>query len=80
MHRPCSANTVEWWDKRQHCQRSVTAENGNGNVDAEWWSLQGDDDMNFKTVNGSVCDLGSRTVRPRTPLRHCARGIDSDFP
>src|ERR1700716_3209863 len=32
----------------------VTAETVNGNVDARMASLQGDDDMTFKTVNGSV--------------------------
>jgi hypothetical protein len=58
----------------------VTAETVNGNVDARMASLQGDDDMNFKTVNGSVSIYVPARFDGRFRFDTVHGGIDSDFP
>jgi hypothetical protein len=51
---PVRANTVNGGVDVNTAVGPVTAETVNGNVDARMVSLQGNDDMDFKTVNGSV--------------------------
>lgn len=58
----------------------VTAETVNGNVDARMASLQGDDDMTFKTVNGSVSIYVPAGFAGKFRFDTVHGGIDSDFP
>jgi hypothetical protein len=58
----------------------VTAETVNGNVDARMASLQGDDDMTFKTVNGSVTIYVPARFDAKFRFDTVHGGIDSDFP
>jgi putative adhesin len=58
----------------------VTAETVNGNVDARMASLQGDDDMNFKTVNGSVAIYVPARFDAKFRFDTVHGGIESDFP
>jgi hypothetical protein len=58
----------------------VTAETVNGNVDARMASLQGDDDMTFKTVNGSVSIYVPARFDAKFRFDTVHGGIDSDFP
>ena len=58
----------------------VTAETVNGNVDARMASLQGDDDMTFKTVNGSVSIYVPARFDGTFRFDTVHGGIDSDFP
>src|SRR5437870_3549183 len=58
----------------------VTAETVNGNVDARMASLQGDDDMDFKTVNGSVSIYVPARFDANFRFDTVHGGIDSDFP
>jgi len=58
----------------------VTAETVNGNVDARMASLQGDDDMNFKTVNGSVSIYVPASFDATFRFDTVHGGIESDFP
>jgi hypothetical protein len=58
----------------------VTAETVNGNVDARMSSLQGDDDMTFKTVNGSVSIYVPARFDAKFRFDTVHGGIDSDFP
>jgi hypothetical protein len=58
----------------------VTAETVNGNVDARMTSLQGDDDMNFKTVNGSVSIYVPARFDANFRFDSVHGGINSDFP
>jgi DUF4097 and DUF4098 domain-containing protein YvlB len=58
----------------------VTAETVNGNVDARMASLQGDDDMDFKTVNGSVSIYVPASFDANFRFDTVHGGIDSDFP
>ncbi|MFN2637108.1 MAG: DUF4097 domain-containing protein [Gemmatimonadaceae bacterium] len=58
----------------------VSAETVNGNVDARMASLQGDDDMNFKTVNGSVSITVPARFDANFRFDTVHGGIDSDFP
>jgi hypothetical protein len=58
----------------------VTAETVNGNVDARMSSLQGDDDMTFKTVNGSVLIYVPARFDGTFRFDTVHGGIDSDFP
>jgi hypothetical protein len=58
----------------------VTAETVNGNVDARMASLQGDDDMTFKTVNGSVSIYVPARFDATFRFDTVHGGIDSDFP
>jgi hypothetical protein len=58
----------------------VTAETVNGNVDARMASLQGDDDMSFKTVNGSVSIYVPARFDANFRFDTVHGGINSDFP
>jgi Putative adhesin len=58
----------------------VTAETVNGNVDARMSSLQGGDDMTFKTVNGSVSIYVPAGFDGTFRFDTVHGGIDSDFP
>jgi hypothetical protein len=58
----------------------VTATTVNGNVDARMSSLAGDDDMNFKTVNGSVAIYVPARFDANFRFDTVHGGIDSDFP
>ena len=58
----------------------VTAETVNGNVDARMASLQGNDDMSFKTVNGSVSIYVPARFDANFRFDTVHGGIDSDFP
>src|ERR1700674_1544948 len=58
----------------------VTAETVNGNVDARMASLQGEDDMTFKTVNGSVSIYVPARFDAKFRFDTVHGGIDSDFP
>lgn len=58
----------------------VTAETVNGNVDARMASLQGDDDMSFKTVNGTVSIYVPAKFDANFRFDTVHGGIDSDFP
>ncbi len=58
----------------------VTAETVNGNVDARMASLRGDDDMNFKTVNGSISIYVPERFDANFRFDTVSGGIDSDFP
>ena len=51
---PVRATTVNGGVDVNTSAGPVTATTVNGNVDARMASLQGDDDMSFKTVNGSI--------------------------
>ena len=58
----------------------VSAETVNGNVDARMTALQGDDDMRFKTVNGSVSIYVPARFDANFRFDTVHGGIDSDFP
>src|SRR3982751_2522340 len=58
----------------------VSAETVNGNVDARMATLQGDEDMDFKTVNGSVSIYVPARFDARFRFDTVHGGIDSDFP
>ena len=58
----------------------VTAETVNGNVDARMTTLQGDDDMDFKTVNGSVSIYVPARFDANFRFDTVHGGIESDFP
>jgi hypothetical protein len=58
----------------------VTATTVNGNVDARMSTLSGDDDMDFKTVNGSVAIYVPARFDAKFRFDTVHGGIDSDFP
>jgi DUF4097 and DUF4098 domain-containing protein YvlB len=58
----------------------VSATTVNGNVDARMSTLQGDDDMEFKTVNGSVAIYVPARFDANFRFDTVHGGIDSDFP
>jgi hypothetical protein len=58
----------------------VSAQTVNGNVDARMTTLRGDDDMNFKTVNGSVSIYVPARFDANFRFDTVHGGIDSDFP
>jgi DUF4097 and DUF4098 domain-containing protein YvlB len=58
----------------------VGAHSVNGNVDARMSTLQGDDDMEFKTVNGSVAIYVPARFDANFRFDTVHGGIDSDFP
>ena len=58
----------------------VSAETVNGNVDARMTSLQGDDDMSFKTVNGSISIYVPARFDANFRFDTVSGGIESDFP
>jgi DUF4097 and DUF4098 domain-containing protein YvlB len=77
---PVRANTVNGGINVNTANGPVTAETVNGNVDARMTSLQGDDDMNFKTVNGSVAIWVPARFDANFRFDTVHGGIDSDFP
>ena len=74
------ANTVNGGVDVNTSVGPVTAETVNGNVDAKMASLQGDDDMTFKTVNGSVSITVPARFDANFRFDTVHGGIDSDFP
>ena len=74
------ANTVNGGVVVNTAAGPVTAETVNGNVDARMASLQGDDDMNFKTVNGSVSIYVPARFDANFRFDTVHGGIESDFP
>lgn len=77
---PVRATTVNGGVDVNTAAGPVTAETVNGNVDARMASLQGDDDMNFKTVNGSVSIYVPARFDANFRFDTVHGGIDSDFP
>jgi carbon monoxide dehydrogenase subunit G len=77
---PVRANTVNGGINVNTANGPVTAETVNGNVDARMMSLQGDDDMTFKTVNGSVAIWVPARFDANFRFDTVHGGIDSDFP
>ena len=77
---PVRANTVNGGVDVNTAVGPVTAETVNGNVDARMVSLQGDDDMDFKTVNGSVSIYVPARFDANFRFDTVHGGIDSDFP
>jgi hypothetical protein len=77
---PVRATTVNGGVDVNTAVGPVTAETVNGNVDARMASLQGDDDMRFKTVNGSVSIYVPARFDATFRFDSVHGGIDSDFP
>ncbi|HEX9221273.1 MAG TPA: DUF4097 family beta strand repeat-containing protein [Gemmatimonadaceae bacterium] len=77
---PVRATTVNGGVDVNTAVGPVTAETVNGNVDARMASLQGDDDMDFKTVNGSVSIYVPARFDANFRFDTVHGGIDSDFP
>jgi hypothetical protein len=77
---PVRATTVNGGVDVNTAAGPVTAETVNGNVDARMASLQGDDDMNFKTVNGSVTIYVPARFDATFQFDTVHGGIESDFP
>ncbi|MDQ6689299.1 MAG: DUF4097 family beta strand repeat-containing protein [Gemmatimonadota bacterium] len=77
---PVRATTVNGGVDVTTAAGPVTAETVNGNVDARMSSLQGDDDMTFKTVNGSVSIYVPARFDAKFRFDTVHGGIDSDFP
>ena len=77
---PVKATTVNGGVDVTTSAGPVTAQTVNGNVDARMTSLQGDDDMSFKTVNGSVTIYLPARFDGRFHFDTVHGGIDSDFP
>ena len=77
---PVRANTVNGGVDVTTSAGPVTAETVNGNVDARMTSLQGNDDMDFKTVNGSVAIYVPASFDADFRFDTVHGGIASDFP
>jgi Putative adhesin len=77
---PVRANTVNGGVDVNTSAGPVTAETVNGNVDARMATLAGDDDMDFKTVNGSVSIYVPASFDANFRFDTVSGGIDSDFP
>ena len=77
---PVRANTVNGGVDVNTSVGPVSAGTVNGNVDARMSTLQGDDDMDFKTVNGSVSIYVPARFDARFRFDTVHGGIDSDFP
>ncbi len=77
---PVRATTVNGGVDVNTAAGPVTAQTVNGNVDARMASLQGDDDMSFKTVNGSVSIYVPARFDANFRFDTVHGGIDSDFP
>ena len=77
---PVVAHTVNGGVDVSTAVGPVTAETVNGNVDARMNALQGDDDMSFKTVNGSVSIYVPARFDANFRFDTVHGGIDSDFP
>jgi hypothetical protein len=77
---PVRANTVNGGVDVNTAVGPVTAGTVNGNVDARMVTLQGDDDMSFKTVNGSVSIYVPASFDANFRFDTVSGGIESDFP
>jgi Putative adhesin len=77
---PVRATTVNGGVDVNTAAGPVTAETVNGNVDARMATLQGNDDMTFKTVNGSVAIYVPARFDANFRFDTVHGGIDSDFP
>ena len=77
---PVKATTVNGGVDVTTTAGPVTAETVNGNVDARMASLQSNDDMTFKTVNGSVTIYVPARFDGTFRFDTVHGGIDSDFP
>ncbi len=77
---PVRAETVNGGVDVNTSAGPVTAETVNGNVDARMASLAGNDDMTFKTVNGSVAIYVPARFDATFRFDTVHGGIDSDFP
>jgi hypothetical protein len=77
---PVRAETVNGGVNVNTSAGPVTAETVNGNVDARMASLAGNDDMTFKTVNGSVAIYVPERFDATFRFDTVHGGIDSDFP
>ena len=77
---PVRANTVNGGVDVTTSAGPVSAETVNGNVDARMATLQGDEDMDFKTVNGSVSIYVPARFDARFRFDTVHGAIDSDFP
>lgn len=77
---PVRATTVNGGVDVNTSAGPVSASTVNGNVDARMNTLQGDDDMEFKTVNGSVAIYVPASFDARFRFDTVHGGIDSDFP
>jgi hypothetical protein len=77
---PVRAETVNGGVDVNTSAGPVTAETVNGNVDARMASLVGNDDMTFKTVNGSVAIYVPARFDANFRFDTMHGGIDSDFP
>jgi hypothetical protein len=74
------ANTVNGGVDVNTTAGPVNAETVNGNVEAKMATLQGDDDMTFKTVNGTVSIYVPARFDANFRFDTVHGGIDSDFP
>lgn len=77
---PVRATTVNGGVDVNTSAGPVTATTVNGNVDARMASLSGDDDMDFKTVNGSVSIYVPARFDANFRFDTVHGGIESDFP
>lgn len=77
---PVRATTVNGGVDVNTAVGPVTASTVNGNVNARMASLQGNDDMSFKTVNGSVSIYVPARFDADFRFDTVSGGIDSDFP
>jgi hypothetical protein len=77
---PVRAETVNGGVDVNTSAGPVTAETVNGNVDARMESLAGNDDMTFKTVNGSVAIWVPARFDATFRFDTVSGGIESDFP
>ncbi|MFL5464200.1 MAG: DUF4097 family beta strand repeat-containing protein [Gemmatimonadaceae bacterium] len=77
---PVRATTVNGGVDVNTAVGPVSAHTVNGNVDARMTTLQGNDDMDFKTVNGSVAIYVPARFDATFRFDTVHGGIDSDFP
>ncbi|MGH7604734.1 MAG: DUF4097 family beta strand repeat-containing protein [Gemmatimonadaceae bacterium] len=77
---PVRATTVNGGVDVNTSAGPVTATTVNGNVEARMASLRSDDDMSFKTVNGSVSIYVPARFDANFRFDTVHGGIDSDFP
>lgn len=77
---PVRATTVNGGVDVNTAAGPVSATTVNGNVDARMNTLAGDDDMEFKTVNGSVSIYVPARFDANFRFDTVHGGIDSDFP
>jgi len=77
---PVRATTVNGGVDVSTAAGPVTAETVNGNVDARMSTLQGNDDMSFKTVNGGIAIYVPARFDANFRFDTVHGGIDSDFP